>query len=175
MEQITDIAYRPICIGSNDYRYRYIGFADKGYIGRYFISADTDMPTLLTYISRELLWPLKPLRPLNKPLKLLRLLGPLRPLRPLRPIKPLRPLGPLRLLPRRIAHCHVPHDHLELAALAAVVALVALAASVALAAIAAPVAIAAIAAPAALAAKEVPWIKLDAEQMNKLKDHPYLA
>ncbi len=44
---ITDIAYRPICIGSNDYRYRYIGFADMGYIGRYFVSADTDMPTLV--------------------------------------------------------------------------------------------------------------------------------
>ncbi len=46
MEQITDIAYRPIYIGRSDYRYRYIGFADMGYIGRYFISADTDMPTL---------------------------------------------------------------------------------------------------------------------------------
>ncbi len=33
MQQITDIAYRPICIGRNDYRY--IGFADMGYIGRY--------------------------------------------------------------------------------------------------------------------------------------------
>ncbi len=46
MQQITDITYRPICIGRNDYRYRYIGFADIGYNGRYFISADTDMPTL---------------------------------------------------------------------------------------------------------------------------------
>ncbi len=46
MQQIPDIAYRPICIGRNDYRYRYVGFADMGYIGRYFISADTDMPTL---------------------------------------------------------------------------------------------------------------------------------
>ncbi len=45
MERITDIAYRPICIGRNDYRY--IGFADMGYIGRYFISTDTDMPTLV--------------------------------------------------------------------------------------------------------------------------------
>ena len=41
-----DIAYRPICIGRNDYRYRYIGCADMGNIGRYFISANTDMPTL---------------------------------------------------------------------------------------------------------------------------------
>ena len=47
MQQITDIAYRPICIGKNDYRYRYIGFADMSYIGRYFISADTNMPTLV--------------------------------------------------------------------------------------------------------------------------------
>ncbi len=47
MLQITDIAYRPIYIGRNAYRYRYIGFADMGYIGRYFISADTDMPTLV--------------------------------------------------------------------------------------------------------------------------------
>ncbi len=51
--------YPPICnrlpilhIGRNDYRYRYIGFADMGYIGRYFISADTDMPTLM--VSTEL-------------------------------------------------------------------------------------------------------------------------
>ncbi len=43
MQQITDIAYRLICIGRNDYRYRYIGFAEMGY----FISADTDMPTLI--------------------------------------------------------------------------------------------------------------------------------
>ena len=47
MQQITDIEYRPICIGRNDYRYLYIGFADMGYIGRYFTSADTDMPTLV--------------------------------------------------------------------------------------------------------------------------------
>ncbi len=46
--------YPPICnrlpilhIGSNAYRYRYIGFADMGCIGRYFISADADMPTLV--------------------------------------------------------------------------------------------------------------------------------
>ena len=32
---ITDIAYQPIYIGSNAYRYRYIGFADMGYIGWY--------------------------------------------------------------------------------------------------------------------------------------------
>ncbi len=31
-----------------DNRYRYIGFADIGYIGRYLISADTDMPTLVS-------------------------------------------------------------------------------------------------------------------------------
>ncbi len=46
MEQFTDIIYRPIYRHVLDNRYRYISFADMAYIGRYFISADTDMPTL---------------------------------------------------------------------------------------------------------------------------------
>ena len=46
MLQLTDITYRPIISALLSYRYRYIGFADIGYIGRYLISADTDMPTL---------------------------------------------------------------------------------------------------------------------------------
>ena len=47
MGQFTDITYRPIYRHVLDNRYRYIGFADMAFIGRYWISADTDMPTLL--------------------------------------------------------------------------------------------------------------------------------
>ena len=46
MPVLTDMTYRPIHIGSGAYRYRYIGFADIAHIGRYSVSADTDMPTL---------------------------------------------------------------------------------------------------------------------------------
>ncbi len=58
MQQITDIAYQPICIGRNYYRYRYIGFDDMGYIGWYSISADTDMPTQLKSAHQSLRHPM---------------------------------------------------------------------------------------------------------------------
>ena len=51
MQAWTD--YRPIYRWQCYDWYRYIGFADKAFIGRYSISADTDMPTLEA-VNREL-------------------------------------------------------------------------------------------------------------------------
>ena len=55
MEQFTDIRYRPIYwLPKTTDIDNYIGFADMAYIGRYGISADTDMPTLVKCILTEL-------------------------------------------------------------------------------------------------------------------------